>query len=81
MISILFQVGITSWGDNDCHGNKPDVFGDVSKALGFIDWASKCVEGMNTDFFGLQGYERWAKRQYCNNMNEIENIKTAVCSF
>ena len=57
------------------------MFGDVSKALGFIDWATKCVEGITADFYGLVGYQRWAKRQYCNNNEEIQDIKDQVFSM
>jgi hypothetical protein len=71
-------VGVAAWGDETCDGSKPDVFSDVSKGLGFIDYAARCVEGTNTDLFGMVGNERWAKRQYCNNKKEIENIRESV---
>ena len=73
--------GITAWGEQNCKGETPDVFADVSKALGFIDWASRCVDGMNVDHFGLVGYERWAKRQYCKYQDQIKDIKTLVNSL
>ena len=73
-----FQVGVVAWGEKGCSGNKPDVFSDVSKALGFIDWATKCVEGQDVDLFGLSYFNRWAKRQYCINKNNIDDIKTQV---
>ena len=50
---MIFKVGITAWGDQECNGNRADVFADVSKALGFIDWATKCLDGPNTNYFGL----------------------------
>ena len=75
---MIFKVGITAWGDQECNGNRADVFADVSKALGFIDWATKCLDGPNTNYFGLKGHERWAKRQYCQNKDRIEIIKNKV---
>ena len=78
VIDIPFQVGITAWGDQECSGTKADVFADISKALGFIDWATKCLDGPNTNYFGLIGHERWAKRQYCQNKDRIEMIKDKV---
>ena len=54
------------------------MFGDVSKAVGFIDWATKCVEGPDSDLFGLSGFKRWAKRQYCKNSENIKEIKAQV---
>ena len=71
-------MGITAWGEAECKGNKPDVFADVSKALGFIDWATKCVDGPDTNLFELMGYEGWAKRQYCKYQDQIKDIKTLV---
>ena len=81
VIDITFQVGITAWGDQECSGTKADVFADISKALGFIDWATKCLDGPNTNYFGLKGHERWAKRQYCQNKDRIEMIKNKVSYF
>ena len=81
VIAITFQVGITAWGDQECSGTKADVFADISKALGFIDWATKCLDGPNTNYFGLKGHERWAKRQYCQNKDRIEIIKNKVSYF
>ena len=67
-----------AWGEKGCSGKKPDVFSDVSTALGFIDWATKCVEGQDVDLFGLSYFKRWAKRQYCINKGYIEDIKIQV---
>ena len=75
---ISIQFGIVAWGEKGCSGNKPDVFSDVTKALGFIDWATKCVEGQDVDLFGLSYFNRWAKRQFCINKGYIEDIKTQV---
>ena len=75
---ISIQFGIVAWGEKGCSGNKPDVFSDVTKALGFIDWATKCVEGQDVDMFGLSYFNRWAKRQFCINKGYIEDIKTQV---
>ena len=61
------------------------MFADVSQGLGFIDWATRCVEGQDVSYFGMVGNKRWAKRQYCNNEKEIENIRNKVgfpyCNF
>ena len=54
------------------------MFSDVSTALGFIDWATKCVEGQDVDLFGLSYFKRWAKRQYCINKGYIGDIRTQV---
>ena len=74
----LFQYGVTAWGDKACAGEKPDAFADVSSGLGFIDWATKCVEGQDVDYFGLSGFKRWAKRQFCLNKERITEIKADV---
>lgn len=72
------QVGIVAWGAKGCDGTKPDAFADVSAGLGFIDWATKCVEGQDTDYYGLIGFQRWAKRQYCMKKKRIADIKSQL---
>ena len=68
-----------SWGGPTCNGNHPDVFADVSKAVGFIDWATRCVEGQDVDHYKFgQKYTRWAKRQYCKRKDEIKIRKQKV---
>ena len=68
-----------SWGGPTCNGNHPDVFADVSKAVGFIDWATRCVEGQDVDHYKFgQKYTRWAKRQYCQRKDEIKIRKQKV---
>ena len=68
-----------AWGGPTCNGNHPDVFADVSKAVGFIDWATRCVEGQDVDHYKFgQRYIRWAKRQYCKRKDEIKIRKQKV---
>ena len=62
---VYVQSGIVAWGIG-CGADIPGVYAKVSAALGFIDWATKCYNGQDTDYFRIAGARRWAKRQYCN---------------
>ena len=75
----LFQVGTAAWGDKTCQGNQSDVFADVSKALGFIEWAIKCDKGQDVDLYEKFTFGRWAKRQYCKKVAQIRGINNMVC--
>ena len=64
------QAGIVAWGLG-CGSETPGVYADVTKALRFIDWATKCVEGSDVDYYGF-GYDgRWAKHEYCGYKDKI----------
>jgi len=64
------QAGIVAWGLG-CGSETPGVYADVSKALRFIDWATKCVDGHDADYYGFGFGGRWAKRNYCEYKDEI----------
>ena len=71
------QAGIVAWGLG-CGGDTPGVYADVSKALEFIDWATKCVEGQDASYYGLDISDRWAKRQYCSYKTRKSDLETRV---
>lgn len=64
------QTGIVAWGIG-CGEEIPGVYAKVSEALGFIDWATKCEHGQDADYYGYTGYQRWAKKQYCDYKKEL----------
>merc|ERR1712088_1290362 len=64
------QAGIVAWGLG-CGSETPGVYADVTKALRFIDWATKCVEGSDADYYGFGFDGRWAKHEYCGYKDKI----------
>jgi hypothetical protein len=74
------QAGIVAWGLG-CGGDTPGVYADVSKALEFIDWATKCVEGQDANYYGLDISDRWAKRQYCSYRTRKSDLQTRVATI
>jgi len=66
------QAGIVAWGLG-CGSDTPGVYADVTKALGFIDWATKCVDGSQADYYGFGFGSRWGKRQYCKYKEELND--------
>jgi len=73
------QTGVIAWGV-ECGLPVPGVYANVSKALCFIDYATKCVKGQDADYYGLHGCRRWAKREYCELKNEIDKYKDLMGS-
>jgi len=71
------QAGIVAWGLG-CGSETPGVYADVTKALHFIDWATKCVDGTNSDYYGFGFDNKWAKREYCEYKETIEQYKQEV---
>ena len=59
----------------------PGVYANVSKALCFIDYATKCVLGQDADYYGLTGCDDWAKTKYCDLKSEIEDLEALVSSI
>merc|ERR1711902_179475 len=66
------QTGIIAWGVECGINGVPGVYANVSDALCFIDYATKCALGQDTDYYGLSGCRRWAKRSYCELQQEYE---------
>jgi len=64
------QAGIVAFGVG-CGNNVPGVYANVSQALCFIDWATKCADGFDVDYFGYTGCQDWGKRQYCQYKDEL----------
>jgi len=64
------QAGIVAWGLG-CGSETPGVYADVTKALRFIDWATKCQDGANKDYYGFGFGNRWAKHDYCEYKDKI----------
>lgn len=54
------------------------MYADVSKALRFIDWATKCVDGPEADYYGFDWDSRWAKRQYCKTKDRIDELEANI---
>jgi len=71
------QTGIVAWGLG-CGSDIPGVYANVSDALCYIDWATKCVHGQDADFYGYNGCRDWAKRQYCQTTDELIRAKAAA---
>ena len=66
-----------AWGLG-CGTETPGVYADVTLALRFIDWATKCVDGPGVDYYGFGFEDRWAKKTYCGYKNTIEEYKQTV---
>merc|ERR1712038_560078 len=71
------QVGIVAWGLG-CGEETPGVYADVSKALRFIDWATKCIDGTDRDYYGFGFGDRWAKHEYCEYKEKIDDYENDV---
>jgi len=71
------QAGIVAWGLG-CGTETPGVYADVTLALQFIDWATKCVDGPGVDYYGFGFEDRWAKKTYCGYKNTIAENKETV---
>ena len=74
----LLQTGIIAWGVECGINGVPGVYANVSEALCFIDYATKCVMGQDADYYGLQGCQRWAKRTYCELQNSVQQYTDLV---
>ena len=71
------QIGIVSWGLG-CGYEVPETYADVTKALRFIDWATKCVDGENADHYNFGFANRWAKHKYCEYKYNINLKKNRI---
>jgi hypothetical protein len=74
------QTGIIAWGVECGMADIPGVYANVSKALCFIDYATKCVLGQDADHYGLTGCDDWARTKYCDLKFEIEDLEALVAS-
>ena len=61
---LISQTGIVAWGIG-CGDDIPGVYADVTEAMCFIDWSTKCVHGQDKDYYEMRGCANWAKSQYC----------------
>merc|ERR1711953_904591 len=69
------QTGIIAWGV-ECGLAVPGVYANVSKALCFIDYATKCgTEDPEADYYGMSGCTDWAKQEYCGIQDEIDLLR------
>merc|ERR1739844_544848 len=75
------QTGIIAWGVECGINGVPGVYANVSDALCFIDYATKCALGQEADYYGLQGCQRWAKRTYCELQNSLQQYTDLVSVF
>jgi len=76
------QTGIIAWGV-ECGLAVPGVYANVSKALCFIDYATKCVMGPDADYYGLTGCDATQtalehKQQYCKLQNVIDQYTVSL---
>merc|ERR1712018_942352 len=71
------QAGIVAWGLG-CGSDTPGVYADVKQALRFIDWATKCVDGTGVDYYGFGYGDRWAKHEYCEYKEKIDDYKQDI---
>lgn len=71
------QAGIVSWGLG-CEEEAPGVYADVTKALRFIDWVTKCIDGTDNDYYGFGYRGRWAKHEYCEYREKLNVYKNDV---
>jgi len=69
------QAGIVAFGIG-CGTEIPGVYANVSTSLCFIDWATKCADGPDADYYGYTGCIDWAKRQYCQYKGELELVRS-----
>jgi len=72
------QTGIVAWGLGCGSGRYPGVYANVSEALCFIDWSTKCVHGQDADYYGYSGCRNWAKDQYCQYQDELNTARAAA---
>jgi len=69
------QTGIIAWGV-ECGLAVPGVYANVSKALCFIDYATRCgTEDPQADYYGMSGCTDWAKQEYCGIQDEIDLLR------
>jgi len=61
-----YQVGITSWGIGCGESGLPGVYANVSEALCFIDFATKCALGEDINLYEINYCSNWFKEEYCN---------------
>ena len=78
---VYVQSGIVAWGIG-CGSDVPGVYAKVSAATCFIDWATKCVEGQDANYYNIYGCRRWAKRQYCQfESRDIPELERKVTNL
>merc|ERR1712226_1719986 len=68
---------IVAWGLG-CGEQTPGVYADVTKSLRFIDWATKCIDGTDKDYYGFGFGDRWAKHEYCEYKEKINDYESDV---
>ena len=56
----------------------PGVYADVSKSMCFIDYATKCMLGQDTNYYGINGCKHWAEETYCNIEKELEKVQDKI---
>ena len=44
----------------------------------FIDYATKCMLGQDTNYYGINGCKHWAEETYCNIEKELEKIQDRI---
>ena len=80
-----FQTGITSWGIECGKKDVPGVYADVQKGLCFIDYATRCGLGFETEDYksqyGLSNCANWAADRYCDILKEVEQKSELVILF
>ena len=44
----------------------------------FIDYATKCMLGQDTNYYGINGCKHWAEETYCNIEKELEKVQDKI---
>ena len=44
----------------------------------FIDYATKCMLGQDTNYYGINGCKHWAEETYCNIKKELEKVQDKI---
>lgn len=52
----------------------PGVYANVSKALCFIDYATKCTLGQDANLYNIKACPDWPVGRYCELKKELTNM-------
>ena len=58
--------------------NVPGVYADVAKSRCFIDYATRCMLGKHTNYYGISGCKNWAEKTYCKFEKKIQELQQMI---
>jgi len=73
-----YQVGITSWGIGCGTDGIPGVYANVSEALCFINYATKCALGKDASLFDIKKCPNWPQGKYCELKKEQTKVNNEL---